>query len=336
MIYALQRGEPHYPQLVSDDDGGAPIPWSALSGMTSVPGRPNTLLAVWDSYYSVSNIFRIDVSDRPAVITDVLTITGGARNGSYDPEGIAVAPDATLWLASEGNASDSVPNLLIQTDAQGKVIQEVGLPQAILDCRRTSTRRGTLGSGFEGVAILRGAAFSHRYRLIVAQQRGWDYTTPECEHLDDDDGGLNDLDQPNRTRLWIYDPRTGAWDHVAWELAPKPANAAWVGLSEITEVATGDYIVIERDNLTGDFAGLKTLVKFDRQSAADRLISSSDKAVFDLLPRLRANNGWITDKPEGVAVTADGRTYVVTDNDGVDDWSGETWFLSLGRHWHLF
>jgi hypothetical protein len=26
----------------------------------------------------------------------------------------------------------------------------------------------------------------------------------------------------------------------------------------------------------------------------------------------------------------------VTDNDGVEDWSGETWFLSLGRYWRLF
>ena len=35
--------------------------------------------------------------------------------------------------------------------------------------------------------------------------------------------------------------------------APKPANASWVGLSEITETRSGDYILIERDNRTGDF-----------------------------------------------------------------------------------
>jgi hypothetical protein len=39
---------------------------------------------------------------------------------------------------------------------------------------------------------------------------------------------------------------------------------------------------------------------------------------------------------EGVAVTATGRTFVVTDNDGLDDWSGETWFFDLGRYWDLF
>ncbi len=46
--------------------------------------------------------------------------------------------------------------------------------------------------------------------------------------------------------------------------------------------------------------------------------------------------GWITDKPEGVAVTGDGRTFVVTDNDAVEDWSGETSFLRLGHYWRLF
>lgn len=91
MIYQLKLGQPTYPQIVSDDVNGSPIPWSALSSMVAVPGQPNTLLAVWDSYYSQSNIFRIDVSEKPAVITESLTIRGGT--GNYDPEGIAIPPD---------------------------------------------------------------------------------------------------------------------------------------------------------------------------------------------------------------------------------------------------
>jgi hypothetical protein len=81
---------------------------------------------------------------------------------------------------------------------------------------------------------------------------------------------------------------------------------------------------------------VKTLVKVAADDAADGLIAHSEKSRFDLLPQLKATNGWITDKPEGVAVTADGRTFVVTDNDGVDGWSGGTWFLSRGQYWRLF
>ena len=331
MIYELKRGEPTYPQIVSDDRK-SPIAWSALSGLVAAPDERDTLLAVWDGYYSESRILRVDVSETPAVITSSQAIRGGS--GNFDPEGVAVAPDRTIWVATEGDADDDRRNLLLQLNRNGQVLQEINLPNQILQCRKASTKRGTLGSGFEGVAVLRDTATS--YRLIVAQQRGWDYTTPEWENLDDDDGGLNSAGEPNRTRLWIYDPRARTWSHIAWELAPKPANASWVGLSEITELPWGAYVVIERDNRTGDFAELKTLVKVTIQDAADRLIRNSEKARFDLLPRLKATNGWITDKPEGFAVTSDGRAFVVTDNDGVEDWSGETWFLNLGQYWRLF
>lgn len=332
MIYQLQRGPAEYPQIVSDDDGGSAIPWSALSGLTAVAGQRDTLLGVWDGYFADSYIFRIDVSEKPAVITDRLKITGGSVE--FDPEGIAVAPDGTYWVASEGNASDSLPNLLVHVDTDGAVLAEIGLPAEILACRAATAQRGTLGSGFEGVEVVRSGGGA--YKLAVAQQRGWDYTTAGCEDLDDDDGGLNAAGQPNRTRIWVYDPVAAAWDFVAWELAPKPANAAWVGLSEITATPWGELILIERDNLTGDFGLLKTLVKIRLGAADDGLIEQGEKSVRDIRPVLTSTRGWITDKPEGTAVTSDGRLFLVTDNDGVDDWSGETSFFHLGHVWRLF
>ena len=78
------------------------------------------------------------------------------------------------------------------------------------------------------------------------------------------------------------------------------------------------------------------MVRVHPKSASDGLVSAGDKAVYDLLPELQTTNGWITDKPEGIAITRHGRAYVVTDNDGVEDWSGETWFLNLGHFEQLF
>ena len=127
----------------------------------------------------------------------------------------------------------------------------------------------------------------------------------------------------------MFDPVTSTWDHIAWELAPKAPTSTWVGLSEITDAGSGDLILIERDNRTGDFGVLKTLVKIRYDAADDRLIAASEKSVYDLRPRMVSTRGWITDKPEGVAVTEDGRTFVVTDNDGVDDSNGETQLLRL-------
>jgi hypothetical protein len=306
-----------------------------MSGMTAVPGWRDELLAVWDSAYAESRIFTIDPTKEPARITGAVTIQGGT--GNYDAEGIVVAPDGSYWIASEGNAGARL-NRLLQVDPGGVLLNEIMLPDEIEDCRAASNARGTLGSGFEGLAAF---GSPNNYYLYVAQQRGWEYTTPECEALDDVDEsagkGRNANGEPLYTRIWIYHPSSGRWGHIEWELAELPENAAWVGLSEITFASRGlHWIVIERDSLTGDWTELKTLARVLLWDVVDGTIERKDKSVFDLLPAMREGNGWITDKPEGVAVDGRDRLYLVTDNDGVDEWSGETSFLRLGDFRKLF
>jgi hypothetical protein len=54
--------------------------------------------------------------------------------------------------------------------------------------------------------------------------------------------------------------------------------------------------------------------------------------VRDLMADLKsATNGYVVDKVEGFAIDGNGEVYVVTDNDGVDDSSGETLFIRLGN-----
>lgn len=329
MIYELSPEGPSYPDIVSDDDrDGEPIAWAALSGLSPVPGRPDELLAVWDSFFTESRILTLDIAQRPARIRSSTVLTGG--RGDYDPEGIAHAPDGTWWIASEGN-SGGRPNLLVQVDASGRVLWEVGLPAEIEACRAASSARATLGAGFEGVAI---EGHRHDYTLLVAQQRGWDYTSDECEALDDDfAGGAGG--EPSHTRLWRFDPSSGAWSHVAYELEPLPPRAGWVGLSEISAVR-GGYLVLERDDRSGDYAELKSLVFVRREALDDGVVTCAEKRSIDLIPELLSTQGWISDKPEGVAVTGRGDVLVVTDNDGVDDWSGETRLLRLGSVRDLF
>ena len=330
MIYEYSRGEPTYPQIQSANLNGVPIGFSALSGMDTAPdGR---VLAVWDSFYSESRIFTIDTSQSPATIVDEVTITGGS--GNYDPEGIAVADDGSYWIASEGNGSGSRLNRLLHVDATGTLMEEIQLPAEIEACRAAERdidgNTGSHGGGFEGVAL---SPTDDGYRVLVAQQRGWDYTTPDCEELDDDPDGSNP-GEPRQTRIWSYDPTAGEWSSIPYALAAQPENASWVGLSEITRVEDG-YLFIERDNRTGDFAELKTLVKVSVDDAADG-VEQAEKSVFDLIPDLESTNGWITDKAEGIAVSDSGEVYMSTDNDGVDDWSGETWFINLGDIDSLF
>ena len=53
--------------------------------------------------------------------------------------------------------------------------------------------------------------------------------------------------------------------------------------------------------------------------------------AVDLLPAMTARNGWTQEKLEGLGITTRGRVYAVTDNDGVDDATGETQLFDLGR-----
>lgn len=46
---------------------------------------------------------------------------------------------------------------------------------------------------------------------------------------------------------------------------------------------------------------------------------------------MRADGGSISDKPEGLAMLADGEVFVVIDNDGIDNAAGESQLLRLGR-----
>jgi hypothetical protein len=51
--------------------------------------------------------------------------------------------------------------------------------------------------------------------------------------------------------------------------------------------------------------------------------------VRDLIPDLKSTGGYVLDKVEGLAITEDGTMWVSTDNDGVDDHSGETMLFAI-------
>lgn len=55
------------------------------------------------------------------------------------------------------------------------------------------------------------------------------------------------------------------------------------------------------------------------------------RLVHDLMPDLAAAHGSVIEKVEGLAVLGNGDAVIVTDNDGVDDSSGETQWINLGK-----
>lgn len=302
MLYERAEGIASYPQIVADRDAdGHPIGFAALSGAVADAEKPGILYAVSDSVLSAQPaIYTIDATQVPARITSKLVVTrGGDAAQKLDLEGITLDGEGGFWLASEGRSDRLVPHALYHVDADGKIIEEVAFPEALLPSE--------IRFGAEGVTKIGDT-------LWVAIQREWK----------DDPAG--------QVKLLGYDTKEKKWSAVRYPLDPA-ADGAWNGLSEIT--AHGDYVyIVERDNQAGEKAALKKIYRIaiaDLKGAelGGELPVVTKELAYDLLPDLAQGNGYAAEKIESLAIDKDGTVYVITDNDGVVDNSGETFFFTV-------
>ena len=303
MLYERAEGEAAYPQLISDlDADGHPIGWAAISGAVGDAEKPGILYAVSDSVLSAEPaIYEIDATAKPAKIVKKTVVTrGGDAAQKLDLEGITLDGEGGFWVASEGRSDRLTPHALYHVDAEGKITEEVAFPEALLP--------NEIRFGAEGVAKVGDT-------LWVAIQREWK----------DDPAG--------QVKLLGYNTKEKTWSAVRYPLEA-PAEGAWNGLSEIT--LHGDYVyIVERDNQISLKAALKKLYRVPVSALVGAEIGGelpvvTKEEVRDFIPDLATNNGYVVDKIESFAIDADGTGFVITDNDGVADSSGETLFWSVG------
>lgn len=299
MIYDYQDAPAAYPHLTSegmDELTG----WGAISGMVADP-ETGLIYAVNDSFYALQpTIFVIDPAmEGPSQIIDTIRVTRGGHPAQLlDMEGITLDGEGGFWIASEGRPERLVPHALYHVGADGEIEDYVTLPEELNAVQRRF--------GFEGITMVGDT-------LWMAVQREW-------------------ADDPaNHVKLVAYNTVTEEWGAVHYELTDP--DTGWVGLSDI--VAHGDHVyLIERDNQIGSNAVTKLIT---RVALADMVPAPlggdlpvvEHELVVDLIPYLTSTGGYVLDKVEGLAIMADGTMWVSTDNDGVDDHSGETMFFSL-------
>ena len=138
-------------------------------------------------------------------------------------------------------------------------------------------------------------------------------------------------DPKNLMKLVSYNIETKEWGAVHYPKAEP--DTGWVGLSEIT--AHGDYVyIIERDNQNDHRAVTKKIYRVALSEMVPAPLGGelpvvTKEEVRDLLPDLKSTGGYVLDKVEGLAILEDGTAWISTDNDGVDDSSGETMFWSF-------
>lgn len=331
-LYRL-GGKDSQPSIVSADEGEAPIGWGALGSLTADPKDANRLYAASDSAYANGWVYTIDASKQPAVITERRAVKrDGVPAEGLDIEGISVAADGGFWIASEGKKGKD--NRLFHTDKDLNITSTVELPADVAE---------HIGKwGLEGVTSTKDAHGVEQ--LYVAVQRPL-WKDPEAKKLEAQEG-------ENTTRIGKYDTKTKKWQWFGYELEKPAGKGDWMGLSEITALDDKHLLVIERDKLNGPDAKVKRVMKVtlpeggegagtgeaqgagagEAQGANGGALPMVKKELaVDVLPKLRATNGWTQEKLEGFTITADGQMYAVTDNDALEDATGETVFLRLGK-----
>jgi sugar lactone lactonase YvrE len=299
MIYALAEGVAACPTITSA--GSDPlIGWAALSGLAA--GEAGTLYAVNDSVLGAApTIYTIDTTVMPAKITSALPVTrGGDAAQKLDLEGIALDGEGGFWLASEGRSDRLIPHAIYHADAEGKIVEEIALPESLLPSE--------VRFGLEGIAVSGDT-------LWLAVQREWK----------DDPAGM--------VKLLAYNTKDQTWGAVHYPLDAAP-QGGWMGLSEIT--ISGDWAyLIERDNQIAGAAKTKHLTRVAMAQLVPAPLDGplpvvTKELVRDLVPDLATGHGFIAEKVEGFAIDATGNGWLVTDNDGTNDSSGETQFWTIG------
>ncbi|MBK9386909.1 MAG: esterase-like activity of phytase family protein [Planctomycetes bacterium] len=319
-IYEGMRGLPFDPSrpLPYSLDG----PFGALSGLDDAPGGA---FAVPDNALPTA-IYYIGLQTPLARVMPLIPVLRNGVQARYDGEGIAVdrsilaltRPFGGFWIASEGNGTTQ-PNLLIQTDLAGNVLREIQLPNSI-DAGADPAIGGNAvgsagggrirGNGFEGLSI----SADGRY-LLAAVQRSFNGEAATHTRI-----ARYDLQQIAAGTAPSNGLRFGGdWQFFYYPLEAE-TGAGFVGLSEITTIGPGQYLVIERDQGVGTDTALKAIYAFSMAGLVPDTDgvpgeASGSDTVTKVLAVDVQSSFFPYEKVEGVAIR-NGRLWVCLDNDG--------------------
>jgi hypothetical protein len=321
-------------QSKKSGSGSAPIPFAALSGLSNDPSDPDLLYAVEDSKYIKSRFFTIESDKYPAVLTkatrivdskgvfakvspqdefsadDLAAMINDDGTVNIDPEGIAADGSGIFYIAHEGRGTfgdEDRPveslNFIFKVDNEGVIHEVITLPEELNIIQERY--------GLEGIA------YHPEKILVVCLQRAWgDYGGP---------------------LIGMYNLQTKEWKFGEYPLsAPASQNGGWVALSDITYVEDTTFYIIERDNQGLLDAAIKRIYSIDLAavlgSAGDDYPSIAKTLVKDLVADnvVGAIGGLNFEKLEGLAYNGEG-WWVVNDNDGLDNNSGEIQLMNLGN-----
>jgi endonuclease/exonuclease/phosphatase family metal-dependent hydrolase len=228
---------------LADDD----IPLGGLSGLTYDPACGLFYAVSDDRGYIAPPRFYTFVFDpessevRPLEVVTLLGDDGEViGSGDFDAEAVALAPDGTLWVATEGVSHRMVPPRIVGYRLDGTILAELVIPDAYLP---TEAGHGVRSNhGFEGLTVSPDGD-----RIVAA-----------VETALKQDGPTADLQRGSVSRMVVFDASSG---RVISERAyrgepvpdqPLPSDAyRSIGVSDVLALDARWILVLERSFSAG-------------------------------------------------------------------------------------
>ncbi len=352
-VYQLSDKKDPQPSIVADK---SELGFSALGALTAHPTDAKTLYAASDSALAEGRVYTVDVSDKnaPARITDARSVMQDDKPAEgLDIEGISAREDGGFWIASEGKTGDK--NAIHRTDGDLNIEETISLPDDVAK---------HIGKwGLEGVdAIDDGKGGEYVYAAIQrplwkdpeakpleglegdntvrigrysTTDKTWEWFSYELDSTDKDGDwiGLSELTVVDKNTLAVIERDKQNGPNAAIKRIMKVTLPDGAEAGGAVEADSADEAPIAGSGTApgadGSGSGGGGAAGTAEESAKPQKVKKA--VAVDVLPKLQALNGWTQEKLEGFTIAADGEAYAVTDNDALDDATGETVFLRLGK-----
>ena len=232
-----------------------------LSGMTYSP-KDDTYFAVSDdrSDRNPARVYqfklKLDDQMKPQGIEflKVITLQDEAGNpyaqGKIDAEGIAITPQGTIWVTSEGDAKQDLPPFIREFDPKtGKLLRDLFYPDHYVPkTDKEGNRQGIQNNlGFEALSLSANAArlgATEPYRLFTAAEADLTQDKPDRKQ---DEGAPIEGARARVMHYYVEQNRVDLVGEYLYQLESRPMGSEKYGLPELLSIdGAGRFLSLER------------------------------------------------------------------------------------------
>jgi hypothetical protein len=163
------------------------------------------------------------------------------EKGTIDPEGIALSPLGSVFIASEGAVNNGIPPFINEFDRKtGALKRKLVIPEAFLPNEASQPQRGVQNNlAFESLTLNARATSGDPFNLFAA--------TEAALAQDQEDPSPVQGAKIRMLHYYVQPPQITLLSEYLYPLEPKPRGVLEQGLSELLAIdQAGHFIALER------------------------------------------------------------------------------------------